>query len=74
MLCWHLIRNHPLVDGNKRVGYLCMTEFVERNGYTWRPSDDVTGDDTVEVMVGVADGTLTAEALSMWVRDRMTLP
>ena len=23
VLCSRLIRNHPLVDGNKRVGYLC---------------------------------------------------
>lgn len=74
VLCWHVIRNHSLVDGNKRVGYLCMTEFVERNGYTWGSSDDVAGDETVEMMVGVADGTVTAEALSVWVRDRITRP
>lgn len=73
VLCWHIIRNHPLVDGNKRVGYLCMTEFVERNGCAWTPSsDDVAGDETVEMMVGVADGTVTAEALAAWVRDRIT--
>lgn len=23
VLCWRLLRNHPLPDGNKRVAYLC---------------------------------------------------
>jgi death on curing protein len=73
VLCWHIIHNHALVDGNKRVGYVCMTEFVERNGYVWE-SPDGTGDETVDVMVGVADGTVTAEELAAWVRDRITPP
>jgi death-on-curing protein len=33
VLCSRLIRNHSLPDGNKRVGDLCLVEFVERNGY-----------------------------------------
>lgn len=72
VLCWHIIRNHPLPDGNKRTGYLCMTEFVERNGYVWSaPADDPGGDQTVEIMVGVADGTVSVEELAVWVRDRV---
>ena len=74
VLCWHIIRNHPLVDGNKRVGYLCMTEFVERNGYTWTSAREDDGDETVEMMVKVAEGTVTAETLAAWVRDRMSAP
>lgn len=35
VLGWHLIRNHPLPDGNKRAGYLAMIEFAERNGFEW---------------------------------------
>ena len=48
-LCFHLIRNHPLPDGNKRVAYLCMIEIVERNGYEWVPpaADGTQGDETV---------------------------
>jgi death-on-curing protein len=37
VLCSRLIRNHPLPDGNKRVGYLCLIELVERNGRLWSP-------------------------------------
>lgn len=32
VLCSHLVRNHSLPDGNKRAAYLCLVEFVERNG------------------------------------------
>ncbi|HYI98520.1 MAG TPA: Fic family protein [Thermoleophilaceae bacterium] len=41
VLCSRLIRNHPLPDGNKRVAFICMREFIARNGLTWRrPPDD----------------------------------
>jgi death-on-curing protein len=30
VLCWHLIKNHPLPDGNKRCAFLATIEFVER--------------------------------------------
>ena len=54
VLCSHLIRNHPLIDGNKRVGYLCLVEFVERNGYVWTPppGDEHDGEETVRVHRG----------------------
>ncbi|MGH8983529.1 MAG: type II toxin-antitoxin system death-on-curing family toxin [Acidimicrobiia bacterium] len=71
VLCWHVIRNHPLPDGNKRTGYLCMTEFVERNGRTWSGTGDPHGEETVEMMVGVASGAVSATALADWVRDRI---
>lgn len=34
VLAAQLINDHPLPDGNKRVGYLCVLEFVARNGGT----------------------------------------
>ena len=27
ILCWHLISNHPLHDGNKRTAYLCLNNL-----------------------------------------------
>ena len=32
-----LARNHPLPDGNKRVAYLAMLEFLARNDIEWAP-------------------------------------
>ncbi len=33
--CMHLIKNHPFVDGNKRIGTLAMLTFIRTNGATF---------------------------------------
>jgi death on curing protein len=38
VLCAHLARNHPLPDGNKRVAYLALLEFLARNEIEWAPA------------------------------------
>jgi len=30
--CFHIIKNHPFVDGNKRTGILTAITFLEKNG------------------------------------------
>jgi death-on-curing protein len=37
VVCVRLARNHPLPDGNKRVVYIAMLEFLARNGVEWTP-------------------------------------
>ena len=67
-----LIGNHPLPDGNKRVGYLCALEFVVRNGGTWtHPPDDPEGDETVAIIEGVAAGTVDEDELAVWIAARL---
>ena len=72
-LCYHIIKNHPLPDGNKRVGYLSLLEFVERNGYVWTPpaADTPDGDETVAVIERVAAGTIGQRALVDWITERI---
>lgn len=72
VLCAHLVKNHPLIDGNKRLAFVAMVEFLERNGYSWTPPE---GDEDGEVTDGtirrVAAGALDDDVitdLSMWVR------
>lgn len=68
-----MIRNHPLPDGNKRIGYLCALEFVARNGGTWThpANDEPDGDETVAVIEAVAAGELDEDAFRGWVADRL---
>ena len=40
VLCSRLCNNHPLIDGNKRVAYEALREFVARNGHEWIESVD----------------------------------
>lgn len=76
VLCSRLIRNHPFLDGNKRIGYVCLIEFVERNGYLWTPPayDGPHGDETVDVIEKVAAGELDETALAIWIAERIARP
>ena len=38
-LAFSLIKNHPFLDGNKRIGILAMMAFLERNGCTLTCTD-----------------------------------
>lgn len=73
VLCARLCNNHPLPDGNKRVAYEALREFVARNGYTWHdpPNDGPDGDETVKVIVGLAAGTVSEVDLTNWVAERI---
>ena len=72
VLTSRLIGNHPLPDGNKRVGYLCAIEFVARNGGTWtNPPDDPEGDETVSIIEGVAAGAVGEDELTAWITERL---
>lgn len=68
ILGYRLARNHALPDGNKRTALLAMIEFAERNGRRWR---DLDVDETVDMMVQVAAGTMSEEAFIGWVTRQL---
>jgi death-on-curing protein len=49
-----LARNHPLVDGNKRLAWLATYVFLAKNGLELGADDDPAYD----LMVAVADGSI----------------
>jgi death-on-curing protein len=64
-----LARNHPLVDGNKRLAWLATYVFCAKNGVELDPDDDPAYD----LVVAVASGSLDhvdqiAEILGSFVR------
>ena len=62
-----LVINHPFVDGNKRVGAHAALLFVRVNGMqALIPPVELT-----EVTLSVARGELSAEALAIWLRQRL---
>lgn len=69
VLCRHLVKNHPLPDGNKRCAFLATVEFVERNGRTCvaAPGDP---DETDRVIRGVASGEVSQAAFREWIAGR----
>ncbi len=57
---FHLVRNHPFVDGNKRVGLLAALVFLDLNGVGIdRPSDVL-----YELTMGVAAGRIDKPAVA----------
>lgn len=59
-----IARNHPFVDGNKRMPLLAAEIFLIDNGYV------LTADDAAvyEVIVRLAAGTLGEAGLASWIR------
>ena len=62
-----IVTGHPLVDGNKRLGWVAVRLFYLLNDTTIRPAED----DAYDLVVAVADGTLRdvkaiAERLTRW--------
>jgi len=62
-----LVLNHPFVDGNKRIGAAGAEFFVERNGHTVQATDE----EFEAVTLAVAEGSVGAEALAIWFRQRL---
>jgi death-on-curing protein len=54
-----LVRNHALIDGNKRIAWLACTVFLYINGYTVEMSDD----DAFELVMNAAAGELDVEQI-----------
>jgi death-on-curing protein len=70
--CSRIIRNHPFPDGNKRVGYECMREMLERGGFPWpRPSEDA--EEIAHTVEGLAARTVSEREFVEWVRSRVEL-
>jgi len=64
-LCFSLAQNHPFVDGNKRVAHAAMETFLWLNGSELNASVD----EQERLMLGLADGRVSREQLTSWVRD-----
>lgn len=62
-----LIRNHPFVDGNKRIGTHAMLVFLAVNNITLVYEDT----ELIATILAVASGTLDAEGLLTWMQQHM---
>ncbi len=67
--CYGLAKNHPYVDGNKRVALAVAAIFIELNRY----SLDATEAETVVIIELLAAGHLTEEKLASWFTESCIL-
>jgi death-on-curing protein len=62
-----ITRNHGFADGNKRTALVTADLFLVLNGYELSSSPI----DNVMTILGVADGTLIEEELTVWIRKNI---
>jgi death on curing protein len=62
-----IVRNHPLVDGNKRLGWLAVVVFDGLNSLSLDAPEDPANDLVIGGATGQMDYQSVAEALSAWV-------
>jgi prophage maintenance system killer protein len=68
VLVTHLVKNHPLPDGNKRAAFLAMIEFLARNGQRF-VAEDV--DTAIDMMVRIAASKVDAAEVEDWIRRQL---
>lgn len=62
-LCYGLVKNHPMLDGNKRLGTHVMLVFLALNGYELEYSQKELSD----TILALAAGKMSAEDLLQWI-------
>jgi death-on-curing protein len=60
-----IARNHPFIDGNKRVAFQAMYLFLGLNGLRI----DAPEEEVVAVMLALASGDLKESELAAWLKD-----
>ena len=62
-----IVRNHPLLDGNKRLGWTSATVFLAMNGHQVEVDDDVA----VDFVTNIAAGQVSFEEMVSWFEARI---
>jgi death on curing protein len=63
-LGYSLVKNHPFVDGNKRIGHAAMETFLVLNNH----EIEANVDEQERLILDLAAGTLSRHAFTQWVQ------
>ena len=61
---FHIVRNHPFLDGNKRTGLVSALVFLRLNGV----HVEATQDDVTRLVLSVAEGAAGKDAVTGFLR------
>lgn len=68
-LAYGIARNHPFVDGNKRIAAVACETFIRLNSGALQ-ADDL---ELYPVYIALAEGSLTEDELAAWLRAHLVL-
>jgi death-on-curing protein len=57
---FHIVKNHPFADGNKRAGAVAARVFLRLNGW----DAPISEDDIYDLVIGVAEGRVDKTAIA----------
>ena len=60
-----IIRDHPFVDGNKRVAFLTAALFLLDNGFEITAKDEAI----IAAVLSLADGAIDEPTFALWLAD-----
>lgn len=64
---FHLCKNHPFIDRNKRIALVAMDTFLQRNGYEICASEK----EAYEAIIKLASGELSKKELTEWLEKNI---
>lgn len=67
-LCFGLVKNHAMTDGNKRLGVHVMLVFLALNGYELSYSQSELSD----MILALASGEIGVEKILQWIMEHQT--
>ena len=62
-----IIKNHPMIDGNKRTSWLLMVSFLWINGY----QHNMTTEEGFNLTLGIAESRLELEAAATIIESHL---
>jgi len=66
-LVFSLIKNHPFLDGNKRIGVTVMIIFLKSNGIEF----ECTNEELANFGLGLADGSYDEKYAQKWIKSHI---
>jgi death-on-curing protein len=62
---FHRCMNHPFVDGNKRVAFVLMDIFLQKNGWEISANEE----EAYSMMMSLASSKISKLQLSLWLKE-----
>ena len=66
-LCFGIIKNHPFLDGNKRIGLHSLLILCHINGL----KIDIAHDELIDIIFKVADGTFNRQDVLQVLKEKI---
>jgi len=62
---FHLVKNHPFIDGNKPIGAVAALVFLDLNGFDFHAPEE----DFAEMVLAVARGDMNKSHVAVFIRN-----